>query len=199
MITQERTLTGLPCAIRTAKSKKYNVKLCPSFDISTARIRDGSSSSIAPIAQTKRPDSCIRSVSAQLQHDEVKSCSNHAAQHQDRVVVDHHELRNCKRRDRLHLHTPAAWRRRRPNCDSSSSCVEVAATISTCMALGQLHPGTDSSKIAPQKFSLAASSVAQTGSAATTGAATTLHLPRKMRQCGTRHHRTLRTQEHPRL
>ena len=42
--------------------------------------------------------------------------------------------------------------------------------MSTCMALGQLHPGTDSSKTAPQKLLLAASSVAQTGSAATTGA-----------------------------
>ena len=40
--------------------------------MSTARIRDGSSTSIAPIAKTKKADSCVCSVSAQLQHEEQK-------------------------------------------------------------------------------------------------------------------------------
>ena len=123
MITRERTLTGLPCAIRTAKTKKYNVKLCPSFDMSTARMPDGSSSSIALIAQTKYSDCCSRSVSAQLEDDDEKSCSDHASEHQDRHDIDRDELLDLELHVWLHLHTPAAWRRRRLNCDSSSSCL----------------------------------------------------------------------------
>ena len=56
--------------------------------------------------------------------------------------------------------------------------------MSTCRGLGQLHPGTDSSKIALEKLYWATSSVDQTGSAATTAAIAVPSLPRGLRQCG---------------
>ncbi len=152
MITQERTLTGVTCAIRTAKTKKYNVKLCQSFDMSTARMPDGSSSSTALIAQTKYSDCCVCSVSAQLQHDDEKSCSDHASEHQDRHDVDRDELLDLELHVWLHLHTPAAWRRSTPNRAISSSCVEGAATLSTVEALGQLQLGIGGSKTALKKL-----------------------------------------------
>ena len=55
--------------------------------------------------------------------------------------------------------------------------------MSTCRGLGQLHPGTDSSKIALEKLYFAASSVDQTGSAATTAAIAVPSLPRGLRHC----------------
>ena len=61
--------------------------------------------------------------------------------------------------------------------------VEGAATMSTIEGLGQLQLGARSSKIAPEMLWLATSSVAQTGSAATTGAIAVPSLPRTLRQC----------------
>ena len=79
--------------------------------------------------------------------------------------------------------TPAAWRRSTPNRSCSSSSVEGGASMSTCKGLGQLQLGTNSSKIALEKLYLAASSVDQSSSAATTGAIATGALPRTMRLC----------------
>ena len=135
------------------------------------------------IAHTQQPDSCFCSVSAQLQLEVKKSCSNRAAEHQDRIDVDRDELLDLEVHDWLHLHAPAVWRRSTPNRSCSSSCVDGGASMSTCRGLEQLHPGTDSSKIALQKLSWAASSVDQTGSAATTAAIAVPSLPRGLRQC----------------
>ena len=141
-------------------------------------------SAVEFIAPTQQLDSCFRSVSAQLQLEVKKSCSNRAAEHQDRLDVDRDELRDLEVHVWLHLHAPAAWRRSTPNrSSSSSSSVEGAATMSTVEGLGQLQLGARSSKIAPQMLSLAASSVDQSSSAATTGAIATGALPRTMRLC----------------
>ena len=105
-------------------------------------------SAVESIAPTQQLDSCFRSVSAQLQLEVKNSCSNRAAEHQDRIDVDRYELLDLELHDWLHLHAPAVWRRSTPNRSCSNSCVEVAASMSTCKALGQLHPGTDNSKIA---------------------------------------------------
>ena len=77
----------------------------------TAQIRDGRHSALAPIAQTKSADSCVCIVSAQLQNDEEKSCTDHAAEHQDHIYVDRDERRDVEVHDLVHLSTPAAWRR----------------------------------------------------------------------------------------
>ena len=140
-------------------------------------------SAFAPIAQTKQPDSCVCSVSAQLEDDEEKSCSDHAAEHQDRIYVDRDELPDLEVHDWLHLHAPAAWRRSTPNRSCSSSSVEGAATMSTVEVVGQLQLGARSSKIAPEMLWLASSSVAQTGSAATTGAIAAGLPRRSLRHC----------------
>ena len=49
-------------------------------------------SDVESIAPTQQLDSCFRSVSAQLQLEVKKSCSNHAAEHQDRLHVARDEL-----------------------------------------------------------------------------------------------------------
>ena len=119
-------------------------------------------------------------MSAQLQDEEEKSCTDHASEHQDRLDIDRDELHDLELHVWLHLHTPAAWRRSTPNRAISSSCVEGAATLSTVEALGQLQLGIGGSKTALKKLLLAASSVAQTGSAATTGAIAVPSLPRTL-------------------
>ena len=153
------------------------------FTIHTTRICDGMCSASEAIAHTQQPDSCFCSVSAQLQLEVKKSCSNRASEHQDRVDVDRDELLDLELHVWLHLHTPAAWRRSTPNRSSSSSSVEGAATMSTVEVVGQLQLGARSSKIAPQMLWLAASSVDQTGSAATTAAIAVPALPRGLRHC----------------
>jgi len=91
-------------------------------------------------------------VSAQLQHGDEKSCSDHASEHQDRLDVDRDELRDLELHVWLHLHAPAAWRRSTPNRSCSSSSVEGAATMSTVEVVGQLQLGARSSKIALEKL-----------------------------------------------
>ena len=141
------------------------------------------SSAFDAIAHAQQPDSCVCSVSAQLEDDEEKSCSDHASEHHNRLHIDRDELIDLELHVWLHLHAPAAWRRSCPNRSCSSSCVDGGASMSTCRGLGQLHPGTDSSKIALEKLYLAASSVDQTGSAATTAAIAVPALPRGLRHC----------------
>ena len=153
------------------------------FTIHTTRICDGMCSASEAIAHTQQPDSCFCSVSAQLQLEVKKSCSNHAAEHQDRLHVARDELLDLKVHVWLHLNALAAWRRSCSNRSCISSCVDGGVSMSTCRGLGQLHPGTDSSKIALEKLYFAASSVDQTGSAATTAAIAVPSLPRGLRHC----------------
>ena len=96
-----------------------------------------------------------------MKNDEVESRCNHAEEHQHRIIIDRDELRDLELHDQEYLSMPAAWRWKRLQRTSSSSIVEVAASISTAEALSQLQLGTRSSKTALEKLSLAASGLAQ--------------------------------------
>ena len=89
-------------------------------------MRDDSSSTFALIAKSQQPDSCSRSVSAQLQNDVKKSCTDHAAEHHYHLLVDRDERRNVEVHDLVHLSTPAAYGAEAPETAAAAAAASTA-------------------------------------------------------------------------
>ena len=160
--TQQRTLTGLASYVRHAYRKLLNVYGVPSFDIQREQHSSKRSSSIARHRASQRARQLLAVAQRQVQLEVEETCSNHAAELVDRLAIHQKQLPDFELHDQLHLCTPGHAARRRLSSQHQQQPHRRCSSMSTAGAPSHLQLGSRSSKTAPPKLYLAASSLAQT-------------------------------------